>query len=82
MVASASRKVVADVKIGKGGRPGTVRVVVELPEDLGNMLDQLATIEKVPKKTTIGKALKDLREEIREKGIGVLFEDDNESSQQ
>jgi len=50
-------------------------VVVELPEDLGGMLDQLAIIEKVPKKVTIRKALEDLREEIREHGIGILFED-------
>jgi predicted transcriptional regulator len=50
-------------------------VVVELPEDLGVMLDQIALLEKVPKKTTIRKALEELREEIRERGIGVLFEE-------
>lgn len=68
-------RISADVRICNGSRPGTVRVVVELPEDLGGMLDQLALIEKVPKKVTIRKALEDLREEIREHGIGVLFEE-------
>lgn len=70
-----TRKISANVRVCNGSRPGTVRVVVELPEDLGGMLDQLAIIEKVPKKVTIRKALEDLREEIREHGIGVLFED-------
>lgn len=70
-----TRRISADVRVCNGSRPGTVRVVVELPEDLGNMLDQLALIERVPKKLTIRRALEDLREEIREHGIGVLFED-------
>lgn len=68
-------KVTANVRVGKGSRPGTVRVVVELPEDLGGMLDQLAVLEGVPKKDTIGKALRDLREQIRQRGVGVLFEE-------
>lgn len=79
MAASAARKV--DVRIGKGSRPGTVRVVVELPEDLANMLDQLATLEGIHKKETIGQALKKLREEIRLKGVRCLFEDDSGAAQ-
>ncbi len=81
-VSTGSRKVVADVRIGKGSRPGTVRVVVELPQDLGNMLDQLATLEGIHKKETIGQALKKLRDEIRLKGVGCLFEDEAETIQQ
>ncbi len=68
----SSRRV--DVRI-EGRRSGTVRVIVELPADLGAMLDQLALVEKVPKKLTIRRALEELREEIRERGIGVLFEE-------
>lgn len=74
-------KVTANVRVGKGSRPGTVRVVVELPEDLGNMLDQLATLEGIHKKETIGQALRKLREEIRLKGVGCLFEEDGELGQ-
>lgn len=76
-----TRRISAAVRVCNGSRPGTVRVVVELPEDLGHMLDQIAALEKVPKKITISKALKDLREEIQQHGIGVLFEDDEEPSQ-
>lgn len=63
-----------DVRI-EGRRAGTVRVIVELPAELGVMLEQLALIEGVPKKLTIRRALEELREEIRERGIGVLFEE-------
>lgn len=70
------RRISANVRVCNGSRPGTVRVVVELPQDLGDMLEQLALIEGVPKRMTIRRALEELREEIRQRGIGVLFEEE------
>lgn len=72
-------KVTANVRI-QNGHTRTVRISVELPEDLTDMLEQIHAIEGVPKKDTIGKALQDLREQIREKGIGCLFEDEDGQS--
>ena len=72
---SSKREFRATLRVRENGssRDQDVRIVIEVDPDLASMLEQLALLEKIPKKSAVRKALEDLRDEIRSKGVAEVF---------